>query len=191
MSILDLNAPITSYSGPGGFNDLDMLEVGNGGMTYNEYLTHFSAWAVLKSPLLLGNDLRSTEDRYFKMVTNPEVIAMNQDPLGVAASLMERRKTEGSNNENGWIDVWAGPLANGDRVLMVLNRGGKTEDVDVDVAILGNPAQLKGMKVHVRDVWAKKDFTAVDKISFTGIPSHGVALARVSIFLCFHLCYVY
>ncbi|KAJ3407166.1 hypothetical protein HDV05_005564, partial [Chytridiales sp. JEL 0842] len=172
MAILDYNVPLTPYSAPGGFNDLDMLEVGNGGMSYDEYLSHFSAWAALKSPLLLGNDIRHMEKKYFDMVTNKEVIAINQDPLGVSASLMSRTKD---------IDIWAGPLANGDRVVVVLNQGAKSESVEVPVGILGDGvAGESEFKVNVRDIWAKKNFEATDKIVFENIASHGVAMARVS-----------
>ncbi|KAJ3103155.1 hypothetical protein HDU97_010363 [Phlyctochytrium planicorne] len=132
MNLLDENADknVFPQAAPGGFNDLDMLEVGNGGMNIPEYRSHFSAWSALKSPLLLGNDLRSMTDDIFEIIANEEVIAINQDPLGVSA----RRVFKSSNSAldamknstlaaKQFLDVWVGPLSNGDRVLFVLNRG--------------------------------------------------------------------
>ncbi|XP_059666833.1 alpha-galactosidase 3 isoform X2 [Cornus florida] len=82
-TIADLNDKWAAYAGPGGWNDPDMLEVGNGGMTYQEYRAHFSIWALMKAPLLVGCDVRNMTAETFEILSNKEVIAVNQDPLGV------------------------------------------------------------------------------------------------------------
>ncbi|XP_010252090.1 PREDICTED: alpha-galactosidase 3 isoform X2 [Nelumbo nucifera] len=82
-TIADLNDKWAAYAGPGGWNDPDMLEVGNGGMTYQEYRAHFSIWALMKAPLLIGCDVRNMTAETLEILSNKEVIAVNQDPLGV------------------------------------------------------------------------------------------------------------
>ena len=82
LDILDLQDGLESYAGPGHWNDPDMLEVGNGGMTTEEYRAHFSLWSILAAPLIAGNDLRDMKPEIHDILTNKEVIAVNQDPLG-------------------------------------------------------------------------------------------------------------
>ncbi|KAM0055093.1 putative alpha-galactosidase [Helianthus debilis subsp. tardiflorus] len=82
-SIADVNDKWAAYAGPGRWNDPDMLEVGNGGMTYLEYRSHFSMWALMKAPLLIGCDVRNMTVESFEILSNKEVIAVNQDPLGI------------------------------------------------------------------------------------------------------------
>ncbi|KAG8991505.1 hypothetical protein FRB90_001318, partial [Tulasnella sp. 427] len=106
--ILDWAAPLADYAGPyKGWNDLDMLEVGNGNMTYDEYVSHFSLWALLKSPLILGNDLTQMSLDTFSIITNKEIIAVNQDALGVPA---KRVITLENGGHERTIQVWLGPL---------------------------------------------------------------------------------
>ena len=83
INIIDINDQWADYAGPGGWNDPDMLEVGNGGMTYDEYRTHFSLWAISKAPLLVGCDVTKMTEETKSILMNPEVIAVNQDPLGI------------------------------------------------------------------------------------------------------------
>ncbi|ELR23774.1 Alpha-galactosidase, partial [Acanthamoeba castellanii str. Neff] len=87
MSRIDLNDEWWKYAGPGGFNDPDMLEVGNKGLTHTEQKSHFSLWALAKAPLLIGCDIRNLSREVFEILTAPEVIAINQDPLGVQVHL--------------------------------------------------------------------------------------------------------
>ncbi|CAG8587951.1 6018_t:CDS:2 [Ambispora gerdemannii] len=103
LEILDSTVGLEEHAGPGGFNDLDMLEVGNGGMTHEEYKTHFSLWAALKSPLIIGCDVRNLTAETIAILTNKEIIAINQDPLGKSAKLVFR--------EEHSYDVWAGKLS--------------------------------------------------------------------------------
>jgi alpha-galactosidase len=106
IAILDEMDGITQYSSPGGWNDLDMLEVGNG-MTLNQDTAHFLIWAALKSPLLIGAHIANLTEDHIRLLTDRDVIAINQDPLGVSARRVQR---------NGEADVWAGPLSGGSAV---------------------------------------------------------------------------
>ncbi|KXS16849.1 glycoside hydrolase family 27 protein [Gonapodya prolifera JEL478] len=122
MTLLDMNAELTEFGGPGGWNDPDMLEVGNGKMSYEEYKTHFLLWAALKSPLLLGSDLRNWDKQYADMVKHEEVIRVNQDPLG--RSVKRLKITRKGDRE----EIWGGPLSkdgagHSRAVLVLLNRG--------------------------------------------------------------------
>ena len=83
INIIDENDQWYEYAGPGGWNDPDMLEVGNGGMTLTEYKTHFGLWSISKAPLLIGCDITKMSQEIKDILTNPEVIAVNQDPLGI------------------------------------------------------------------------------------------------------------
>src|SRR5689334_5892097 len=98
-----------------GFNDPDMLEIGNGGMTLNEYRTHMSLWSIAKSPLIIGCDVRNISKESLEILTNPEVIAINQDSLGI-----QGRKIRIDNDNN--TEVWTGPLSDGSKVVLAFNR---------------------------------------------------------------------
>ncbi len=109
-TIIDYNNKWASYAGPGGWNDPDMLEVGNGGMTYDEYRAHFSLWALAKAPLLVGCDVTSMTEETREIILNKEVIAVNQDNLGIQGVKVSSREvnTTNSNDENAYGEP--GPL---------------------------------------------------------------------------------
>src|ERR1700728_5228680 len=115
LAILDLQAGLESYAGAGHWNDSDMLEVGNGGMTDLEYRSHFSLWAILAAPLIAGNDLRNMRPEIHEILTNKEVIAVDQDALGREGERVAK---------NGDAQVWAKQLKDGCRALGLLNGGG-------------------------------------------------------------------
>lgn len=96
---MDINAELWPYAGPGGFNDPDLLEVGNGGMTTQEYTSHFTLWALMKSPLIISSDIRNMSADTFKILTNSEVIAVNQDALGVQARKVSRTTVNGDTTQ--------------------------------------------------------------------------------------------
>ncbi|RXH94737.1 hypothetical protein DVH24_024421 [Malus domestica] len=157
-TIADLNDKWAAYAGPGGWNDPDMLEVGNGGMTYKEYRAHFSIWALMKAPLLIGCDVRNMTAETFEILSNAEIIAVNQDPLGV-----QGRKVYVSGTD-GCYQVWAGPLS-GDRLTVALwNRCSKSETITATWEVLGLES---GISVSVRDLWQHKE-VAVDAVSSFG-----------------------
>src|SRR5689334_24131264 len=105
LSIVHQNMALASYAGPGHWNDPDMLEVGNGGMTDTEYKSHFSLWSVMAAPLLIGSDLRKATPETLRILENRDVIAVDQDPLGVQGKVL-------SQVDGKWI--FTKPLANGD-----------------------------------------------------------------------------
>lgn len=168
LDIVDENEPLYSYAGPGHWNDPDMLEVGNGGMTTTEYRSHFSLWALMAAPLIAGNDLRSMTPEIHDILTNKEVIAVDQDPLGRQGRRVWK---------DGDFEVWSKQLQNGDRAVILLNRGSSEHEITANWEQLGYPGHLS---TAVRDLWAHKDiakFTA--KFSAT-VPSHGVVMVRVT-----------
>ena len=166
--LLDQQTELYKYSGPGGWNDPDMLEVGNGGMSTPEYRAHFSLWSMLDSPLIAGNDIRSMTPEIRGILTNKDVIALNQDPLGKQA-----RKVR----DDGDFEVWAKPLQGGDWAVALLNRGREAHEVGVAWLELGMSAHAAPM---VRDLWTKQDYGAVNAIFAPPVPSHDVVLVRVT-----------
>ncbi|KAK0101121.1 hypothetical protein ONS96_006346 [Cadophora gregata f. sp. sojae] len=122
LTILKKIAPYADRGQPGGWQDLDALEVGLGGMTDEEYKAHFSLWAALKSPLLIGADLRILSPEALTILNNPAILAISQDPLGVPATRVERNVNVPKDRYGiGETHVWSGPLAGGDQVLIFLN----------------------------------------------------------------------
>jgi alpha-galactosidase len=144
-TIADQNDKWASYAGPGGWNDPDMLEVGNMGMTYAEYRSHFSIWALMKAPLLVGCDVRNMTSQTFEILSNKDIIAVNQDPLGVQG---RKIYAEGTSNCS---QVWAGPLS-GKRVAIVLwNRCSEVVNITADLGLLGLATSAQ---YSVRDLWS-------------------------------------
>jgi len=144
-----------------------MLEVGNGGMTDTEYRSHFSLWAILAAPLIAGNDLRSMRPEIHDILTNKEVIAVSQDPLGVEG---HRVRKEGD------LEVWAKPLKDGSRAVILFNRGSSEQNITVTWEEIGYPDHLTAA---VRDLWQHKDYPeAKGKFSAT-VASHGVVMVTV------------
>ncbi|WP_041855556.1 glycoside hydrolase family 27 protein [Candidatus Korobacter versatilis] len=167
LDILDEEADIASYAGPGHWNDPDMLEVGNGGMTNVEYRSHFSLWAILAAPLMAGNDLTNMRPEIREILTNKEVIAVDQDPLG---------KQGVRAAKNGDLEIWSKVLADGSRAAVLLNRSASEQEITARWIDLGYPATLS---VRVRDLWAHKDLGSFkDKFS-AKVPSHGVVMIHL------------
>jgi alpha-galactosidase len=153
------------YAGPGHWNDPDMLEIGNGHMTADEYRTHMSLWALVAAPLLAGNDLRSMSDVTKSILMNREVIAIDQDPLGKQASPVK----------DGDLETWVKPLADGSVAVGVVNLGSAAAQATVKAAGL----HLAGPVKKARDLWAHKDVKFTGGAYAAAIPAHGVLLLRV------------
>ncbi|CAN1809112.1 unnamed protein product [Linum perenne] len=136
----DENDKWASYAGPGGWNDPDMLEVGNGGMTTDEYIAHFSIWALAKSPLIIGCDVRAMSNETYQILSNSEVIAVNQDQLGV----------QGRKAREGDQEVWAGPLSNNRVAVVLWNKGSSRATVTAPFSDIGLHSDL----ADARDLWA-------------------------------------
>jgi alpha-galactosidase len=168
LDILDLQEGLESFAGPGHWNDPDMLEVGNGGMTTPEYQAHFSLWSILAAPLMAGNDLRNMGPEIRSILTNKEVLAVNQDPLGI-----EGRRVR----KEGELEIWARPLQDGSRAVVLLNRGAAEKEITVSWENLGYPAHLSA---GVRDLWKGSDLGQVKGKFSTAVASHSVVMLRVS-----------
>ncbi|KAL7582286.1 alpha-galactosidase 3 [Lactuca sativa] len=158
-SIADLNDKWAAYAGPGGWNDPDVLEVGNGGMSYLEYRSHFSIWALMKAPLLIGCDVRNMDEYTLEILSNKEVIAVNQDPIG-----MQGRRINTSENTD-CLQVWVGPLS-GIRFSVVLwNRYTEPETIEVSWEDLGLDSKIS---FSIRDLWKHEDVVA-DAVGSFGV----------------------
>jgi alpha-galactosidase len=155
------------WAGPGHWNDPDMLEIGNGGMTDDEYRTHMSLWSILAAPLLAGNDLRNMTPAVLEILTNREVIAINQDKDGKQG----RRITRSGDRE-----VWARPLSGAAQAIGLFNRGGAPAEISLKWSDLG----LKSAPAHARDLWAHSDLKLDGAEYSTTVRAHGVVMLRVS-----------
>ena len=167
LANLDLQVGLASYAGPGHWNDPDMLEVGNGGMTDTEYRSHFSLWSILAAPLIAGNDLRNMRREIQDILTNQEVIAVDQDSLG----------REGERvGKDGNLEVWAKQLKDGSRAVLLFNRGGTEEKITAAWDALGYPDHLAA---SVRDLWQHKDLGKFTGKFSSSVASHSVVMMTV------------
>jgi alpha-galactosidase len=167
-AILSQQAGLEKYAGPGHWNDPDMLEVGNGHLNVNENRTHFAMWAMLSAPLLAGNDLPHMRSEIREILTNKDVIALDQDKLGKQAS---RIYSEGE------VDVWLKHLSGGAGAIAIVNAGSErlsTHPFHLSLAKLG----LHG-PMHAKDLWTGKDVELRDNMPIE-IKSHDVLLLRVA-----------
>jgi alpha-galactosidase len=167
LAILDMQTGLESYAGPGHWNDPDMLEVGNGGMTDNEYRAHFSLWVILAAPLVAGNDLRDMRPGIHDILTNKEVIAVDQDSLGREGERVWK---------NGDLEVWAKRLKDGSRAVVLLNRGKTNQEISANWEDLGYPIHLSA---SVRDLWQHKDLGQFTGKFSAQVASHGVVMLTV------------
>jgi alpha-galactosidase len=167
LDILDQQVGIESYAGPGHWNDPDMLEVGNGGMTMTEYRAHFSLWCLLAAPLMAGNDVRNMTPAIKAILTNKEVIAVDQDPLGKEGTRVWK---------DGDREVWAKQLKGGSRAVILLNRGAAEAQISADWESLGYPEHLTAA---VRDLWAHRDLGNFTGKYSASVPAHGVVMVSV------------
>ncbi|WP_199810852.1 NPCBM/NEW2 domain-containing protein [Streptomyces sp. NRRL F-525] len=167
LSILKQNLPLAPYAGPGHWNDPDMLEVGNGGMTDTEYRSHFSMWSIMAAPLLIGSDLRTATPATFDILDNKEVIAVDQDPLGKQGNVVT---SEGGR----W--VVAKEMKDGSRSVALFNETGSAQRIATTAAAVGLP---NAHAYTLRDLWQHKSYNTAGAISAT-VPAHGTVLVRVS-----------
>jgi alpha-galactosidase len=159
-------AGLAKYARPGHWNDPDMLEVGNGGMSFDEYKTHMTLWVILAAPLLAGNDLSKMTPETLALLTNKDVIAVDQDKLGKQG---DRVWAE------GFSEVWAKPLAGGAKAVGIFNRADTAKPIDLKLSMVGF-----GNSAKLHDLWANKNVSAKDGVYSVVVPSHGAVLLRVS-----------
>ncbi|OQX78871.1 MAG: alpha-galactosidase [Bacteroidetes bacterium 4484_249] len=166
--LLDRIVGLESYSGPGHWNDPDMLEVGNDSLTVGESRAHFSLWCILAAPLIAGNDIRNMSDETLEILTNKEAIAVDQDALG---------KTGVKVRDDGDTEVWVKQLNDGGRAVVLFNRALTKENIEVTWTEIGYPAHLKA---NVRDLWQHKDLGEFTGKYSAEVPPHDVVMIRVS-----------
>jgi len=176
IDILDKEKDLAKYAGPGYWNDPDMLEVGNGGMTTEEYRTHFSLWCMLAAPLMAGNDLGNMSPETAEILKNGELIAIDQDALG---------KQGFCYRDNGDYEIWIKKLANNEKAACLLNRGDEEKMVQVDYNVLlkandnywsSEPYKLEDYKL--RDLWEHKEVSLEKSTVFVKLPPHSVKVYR-------------
>lgn len=151
-----------------GWNDPDMLEVGNGGMTNDEYISHFSLWALIKSPLLIGCDVTKMSNDTLAILTNKDVIAINQDALGVQGHKVAK---------NGELEVWAAPLANGDVAVVLFNRGDNIANITAYWKDVGISA---GVQAKALDLWSKAVLGSFADSLTLEVVKHGSRTVRLT-----------
>nr|WP_242547128.1 lectin [Amycolatopsis sp. MtRt-6] len=166
QNIVNVTVPLASYAKPGGFNDPDMMEVGRGGMNDTEMRSHFALWAVMASPLIAGNDLRNMDAATSTILKNANLIAINQDSLGLQARQV---------SNDGTRRVLAKPLANGNVAVALFNQGGGTTTISTTASAIG----LSGSSFTLRDAWTNGTTTTSGAIS-ASVPAHGTAVYVVS-----------
>jgi alpha-galactosidase len=156
---------LEKFAGPGHWNDPDMLEVGNGGMKDNEYRMHMSLWCLLAAPLIAGNDLTTMTPQTLAILTNPEVIAVDQDPAGIQGHRVM---------EQGVIAIMMKPLKDGSKAVGFFNREQGVVTVGVKFSDVGLPEDAL-----VRDLWERKDLGKFHGSFSVDVPEHGVVLVRI------------
>ena len=163
MNILNKVSSYPDKGIPGAWNDLDMLEVGNGGMTDSEYVTHFSMWAAVKSPLIMGNNIATLSGASLSILSNPAVIAISQDPASQPAFRRWRYYVNNTDSYGqGEIQMWSGSLAGGDYVVILLN--GADQDMMMNATLTdifwdqgaGGTAPQITQTWDVYDLWANR-----------------------------------
>jgi len=167
--LIDTDKPLSAYAGPGHWNDPDMLEVGRG-MSADEDRSHFGMWAMLASPLIAGNDIRSMSAATKTILTNADVIAVNQDPLGKQATVVA---TPAANQE-----IWSKALSGTStaRAVAFFNRSGSAASMTVQWTAIGIPAGA----ATVRDLWTHTDLGSFNNsYTATSVPSHGIVMIKI------------
>jgi alpha-galactosidase len=176
IGIVDEQRNLAKYAGPGHWNDPDMLEVGNGGMTTEEYKTHFSMWCMMAAPLMAGNDLGNMPKETKEILTNKEMIAIDQNPVGQQASCYR---------DNGDYEIWGRALENDEKAVCLLNRSDEEKEVQVNFTSLLKtsdnywytyPYNMEDYKV--RDVWGQKEVKTDKNIILVKMPPHSVKVYR-------------
>lgn len=154
MSIIRKMREISPFQKPGAWADMDMLEIGNGGMTLHEQQTHMTFWAALKSPLIIGADLQTLSNESLGVLKNREIINISQDSLGRAVQYLPGLSTDKR------IQVWAGPLTGNKVLILVLSELSNTTTVKFSLG--GVPGLTSHYSYTVRDIWGAMSFGRVE-----------------------------
>ena len=177
LQIFDKQDGLRKYAGPDHWNDPDMMEVGNG-MSVNEDRAHFTMWSMLAAPLIAGNDLRKMSRETTDILSNKDVIAVNQDKLGIQGFRYA---------ENNGVETWFKPLSGGDWAVMFLNRNKEAQKVNFNWAenevkdeIFDKAANFSSTTYKVRDLWTNKNVGTTKKAFKGEVPGHDVVMLRLS-----------
>jgi alpha-galactosidase len=176
LQILDMQKDLRTHAGPDHWNDPDMMEVGNG-MSTNEDRAHFSMWAMLAAPLIAGNDLRKLTPETRTILTNKEVIAVNQDPLGIQGFKYATREN---------LEIWFKPLQGGDWAVCFLNRGNQPQRVEFDWKkepvkddLAKRELNAQSSVYEILDLWTKNKAGTSNESFDTTVPGHDVVVLRL------------
>lgn len=180
LQILDKQVGLENYAGPGHWNDPDMLEVGNGGMSTIEYKTHFSLWCMLAAPLMAGNDLSTMSIETKEILTNKDLIAVNQDALGIQGyKFMDFTDME----------IWVKPLSNGEAAFCFLNRSNSVYKLNYDWKKFGmyheslakSSFSLKKNEYDIIDLWSKANLGNTSKPLQTELKPHEALVVKLRV----------
>jgi len=175
MQILDKQEGLRKFAGPGHWNDPDMMEIGNGALTQGENRAHFSMWAMLSAPLIAGNDLRNMDEETKKVLMNKNVIAINQDKLGVQALKYK---------DDGEFEIWFKPLENGDWAVAFLNRDKAPKNftfdwkanIFTDEEVSKKEFNTNIQNYKLTDLWTNKDLGTTKKPLKTSVPAKDILM---------------
>lgn len=168
LANLDQSSQHSTVARPGAWNDPDMLEVGNGGMTDDEYRAHMSLWAIQAAPLIAGNDLRTMSEATRVILTNPEVLAVDQDSLGAQGILVWEPVPE--------LQVWAKRLRNGTHAVVLLNRSAKADTINAYLSRVG----IHSDSASVRDLWSHGEIGKVKGTFSAFVKPHSAMMVRMT-----------
>jgi len=165
--ILEKNVNLAPFAGPGYWNDPDMLEVGNKALTPTECRSHFAMWCMLAAPLIAGNNISTMNDTIRDILTAPEIIAIDQDPLGIQGTRIRN---------NSGLQVWQKPLNDGSIAVALLNLTNNSASMDVTLEEIGFK---KDDTSSVRDLWNRKDLETITDSFKTKVDPHGVVVVKI------------
>ena len=165
IDIVEQNRNYSGSAGPGHWNDPDMLEIGNGHMTTEEYKTHFSLWCMMAAPLIAGNDLQNMTPETKAILLNKELIALDQDSLG---------KQGVCTRECAGYEIWVKDLSNDEKAVCLLNKSDEKKSVLVDFDFLSGSVS----NFRVRDLWEHKDLKLKETSMYIDILPHAVKVYK-------------
>jgi alpha-galactosidase len=167
VHILEKNAKLAPYAGPGHWNDPDMLEVGNHALTPAECRSHFAMWCMMAAPLIAGNNISTMNDTIRDILAAPEMIAVDQDPLGIQGTRIR--------NDAG-LQVWQKQLSDGAFAVALFNATKSAAPMSVSLEEIGF---RKGSLSRVRDLWKRRDLASIDDVYQTEVASHEVVVVKI------------
>lgn len=170
LQIIDLHTEIGDYSGPGHWNDPDMLEIGNGVLTPAQERLHLSMWAMFSAPLMAGNDIRNMSSETLKLLTNQEVLEIDQDKLGISAIRWMKY---------GDLEIWFKPLSDNNYAYCFINRSNQPININQDLKATIRKFKVDG-SYKIRDLWKHKDIGTTKENVVGVIPPHDALMLKLT-----------